>query len=133
MVAEHSAAVERTIAFCVLPALGVRDPVFKDPRTVYPGNPLLAPEFIRSLPTIIYMPQGIPGLVDIWPDPRWLSVIRAITMVAWVFAAIGLFWRASAIVTALGFFTGSRLGGLRFLPWTPDGRLHAYVPVFCEL
>ena len=32
-------------------------------------------------------------------------------MVAWVFAAIGLFWRASAIVTALGFFY-----------WQPPGR-----------
>jgi hypothetical protein len=68
------------------------------------GDPLLAPEVIRVKAAILYMPVGVAGLVHAWPNPRWLLAVRLLTVGAWLCASIGLFWRASSIATAVGFF-----------------------------
>ncbi|PRQ05156.1 HTTM domain-containing protein [Enhygromyxa salina] len=67
---------------------------------------LAGPDLVFRTPAFAYTPRGLAGLVLTGqPSADWVLPLRAVTAIAWVAAAIGLFSRPAAVITAIGAFT----------------------------
>jgi hypothetical protein len=70
-------------------------------------SPLAVPDHFRNA-EISYWPRGLIAWLPV-PTAGQLHVLRAVTILAWLCAGAGLFFRLSSILTAVGFATLSAI------------------------